>query len=84
MSMENPVERYLRNDRMPHIWCPSCGIGVTVNCFARALDESGLDLEQLAIVSGIDYSRKYLPPLLAKETSEKTDAGPESGPPQVR
>ena len=40
-------------DRMPHIWCPGCGIGTTVNCFARALDESGLDLEKLAIVSGI-------------------------------
>ena len=53
MSVDNPVERYLRNERMPHIWCPSCGIGITVNCFARALDESGLDLANLAIVSGI-------------------------------
>jgi 2-oxoglutarate ferredoxin oxidoreductase subunit beta len=53
MSVDNPVERYLRNERMPHIWCPSCGIGITVNCFARALDESGLDLDKLAIVSGI-------------------------------
>ena len=31
---------------MPHIWCPGCGIGTTVNCFARALLESKLDLEQ--------------------------------------
>jgi hypothetical protein len=31
---------YLRMDRMPHIWCPGCGIGTTVNCFARALTES--------------------------------------------
>jgi len=53
MSVDNPVERYVRNDRMPHIWCPSCGIGTTVNCFARAIDESGLDLDRLAIVSGI-------------------------------
>ena len=34
----NPVMPYLRQDRMPHIWCPGCGIGTTVNCFARALD----------------------------------------------
>ena len=27
----NPVERFLRTDRMPHIWCPGCGIGTTVN-----------------------------------------------------
>jgi 2-oxoglutarate ferredoxin oxidoreductase subunit beta len=53
MSAENPVEKYLRTDRMPHIWCPGCGIGTTVNCFTRAIDECGLDLDQLAIVSGI-------------------------------
>jgi len=27
----NPVEPFLRSDRMPHIWCPGCGIGTTVN-----------------------------------------------------
>ena len=27
----NPVEQFLRSDRMPHIWCPGCGIGTTVN-----------------------------------------------------
>ena len=31
----NPVEPFLRSDRMPHIWCPGCGIGTTVNCFAE-------------------------------------------------
>lgn len=34
---ENPVEQFLRTDRMPHIWCPGCGIGTSVNCFARAV-----------------------------------------------
>jgi 2-oxoglutarate/2-oxoacid ferredoxin oxidoreductase subunit beta len=53
MNVENPVEKYLRTDRMPHIWCPGCGIGTTVNCFTRAIDESGIDLDRLAIVSGI-------------------------------
>ncbi len=52
-SVENPVERYLRTERMPHIWCPGCGIGTTVNCFTRAIDESGFNLDNLAIVSGI-------------------------------
>jgi 2-oxoglutarate ferredoxin oxidoreductase subunit beta len=27
----NPVEPFLRSDRIPHIWCPGCGIGTTVN-----------------------------------------------------
>ncbi len=53
MSVENPVERYLRTDRMPHIWCPGCGIGTTVNCFTRALDECGIPMDRLAVVSGI-------------------------------
>jgi 2-oxoglutarate ferredoxin oxidoreductase subunit beta len=50
---ENPVNKYLRMERMPTIWCPGCGIGTTVNCFARALDESEIDLNTLAVVSGI-------------------------------
>jgi 2-oxoglutarate ferredoxin oxidoreductase subunit beta len=49
----NPVESFLRMDRIPHIWCPGCGIGTTVNCFTRALIESKIDLEHLALVSGI-------------------------------
>jgi 2-oxoglutarate ferredoxin oxidoreductase subunit beta len=49
----NPVEEFLRTDRMPHIWCPGCGIGTTVNCFTRALIDSKTDLKKLSIVSGI-------------------------------
>lgn len=49
----NPVESLLRMDRMPHIWCPGCGIGTTVNCFTRALETSGLDLTKVSVVSGI-------------------------------
>src|SRR5579863_799705 len=52
-DLMNPVESFLRSDRMPHIWCPGCGIGTTVNCFAQALIESKIDLESLALVSGI-------------------------------
>jgi 2-oxoglutarate ferredoxin oxidoreductase subunit beta len=52
-AIENPVEQFLRMDRIPHIWCPGCGIGTTVNCFARALVESKVDLRKTAIVSGI-------------------------------
>lgn len=50
---QNPVEPFLRMDRMPHIWCPGCGIGTTVNCFARALMDANTDLDRVAIVSGI-------------------------------
>jgi 2-oxoglutarate ferredoxin oxidoreductase subunit beta len=49
----NPVEPFLRMDRIPHIWCPGCGIGTTVNCFTRALIDSKVDMENLVVVSGI-------------------------------
>jgi 2-oxoglutarate ferredoxin oxidoreductase subunit beta len=52
-DITNPVERILRSDRIPHIWCPGCGIGTTVNSFARALIDSKVDLQSLAVVSGI-------------------------------
>lgn len=49
----NPVDKILRAERMPHIWCPGCGIGISVNCFANAIDKAKLDFEKLHIVSGI-------------------------------
>ena len=50
---ENPMEGFLRMDRIPHIWCPGCGIGTVVTSFADALKKSGLDMDKVAVVSGI-------------------------------
>src|SRR5512138_300671 len=52
----NPIEPVLRMDRLPHIWCPGCGIGTTVNSFARALLDSTMPLDRVAVVSGIGCS----------------------------
>jgi 2-oxoglutarate ferredoxin oxidoreductase subunit beta len=49
----NPIDEFLRKDRIPHIWCSGCGIGVVVSSFADALRKSNLDLNKVAIVSGI-------------------------------
>jgi len=49
----NPIEPFLRMDRIPTIWCPGCGIGTSMNSFARAIVESNIDTKNLAIVSGI-------------------------------
>jgi 2-oxoglutarate ferredoxin oxidoreductase subunit beta len=51
--MRNPIENLLRMDRIPHIWCPGCGIGTVVTSFAEALYKSGLDMDKVAVVSGI-------------------------------
>ncbi|MGQ9560553.1 MAG: 2-oxoacid:ferredoxin oxidoreductase subunit beta [Candidatus Oleimicrobiaceae bacterium] len=53
---EHPLEPFLRMDRIPHIWCPTCGIGTSVSCFLNALRDSGLPLDKVAVVSGIGCS----------------------------
>ena len=52
----NPVDSYLRVDRMPHIWCAGCGIGAAVGCFIRAIARAGLNPDKIALVSGIGCS----------------------------
>ena len=49
----HPMEDLLRMDRIPHIWCPGCGIGVAVTAFTAALEKANIDLDNLCIVSGI-------------------------------
>jgi len=50
---KHPMDDFMRMDRMPHIWCSTCGIGVTVNCFAKALEKCLVPLDELVVVSGI-------------------------------
>lgn len=50
---EHPMEKLLRMDRIPHIWCPTCGLGTTVTALAVALEQLQLDLNNVAVVSGI-------------------------------
>jgi 2-oxoglutarate ferredoxin oxidoreductase subunit beta len=53
LEAKNPIEGFLRMDRIPHIWCPGCGIGTVVTSFAEALKKSKIDLDKLSVVSGI-------------------------------
>jgi len=52
-EVAHPMEHLLRMDRIPHIWCPGCGIGTAVTAFAAALEKAKLDLDKVCIVSGI-------------------------------
>ncbi len=52
-ELRHPYDKFLRKDRIPHIWCEGCGNGIILNCFARALDELNMDLDKVAVVSGI-------------------------------
>lgn len=49
----HPMENLLRMERIPHIWCPGCGIGLAVTAFAAALDKAKIDLNKVVVVSGI-------------------------------
>ncbi|MDW7681277.1 MAG: thiamine pyrophosphate-dependent enzyme [bacterium] len=50
---EHPMEKLLRMDRIPHIWCSTCGIGTAVSCFIQALQRLDYPLDKVCIVSGI-------------------------------
>jgi len=50
---EHPKDSLLRQDRLPHIWCPTCGIGTVVGAFVEAIRESGIPEENFVVVSGI-------------------------------
>ncbi|MCP4567339.1 MAG: 2-oxoacid:ferredoxin oxidoreductase subunit beta [FCB group bacterium] len=47
------MENLLRMDRIPHIWCPTCGLGTAITALATGLEQLDLDLNKVAVVSGI-------------------------------
>ncbi|MCC7105219.1 MAG: 2-oxoacid:ferredoxin oxidoreductase subunit beta [Chloroflexi bacterium] len=49
----HPLDRLLRADRLPHIWCPGCGLGVATGAFVEAMEESGTPIDRHVVVSGI-------------------------------
>jgi 2-oxoglutarate ferredoxin oxidoreductase subunit beta len=53
---EHPLDGLLRTDRIPHIWCPGCGIGTVFSSCLIAMKNSGLNLQKMAMVSGIGCS----------------------------
>ncbi len=50
------IDKYMRTNRLAHIWCPGCGIGEIINGTIRAIDKVGLDQDRTVIVSGIGCS----------------------------
>lgn len=55
-QVKHPLDDLLRIDRIPHIWCPGCGIGTAFSSCLIAMRESGIDLEKTVMVSGIGCS----------------------------
>lgn len=55
-NTEHPLEALIRSDRIPHIWCPGCGIGTAFAAALTAMQASGIDLQKTCMVSGIGCS----------------------------
>jgi 2-oxoglutarate/2-oxoacid ferredoxin oxidoreductase subunit beta len=49
------VEKYIRRNALPLIFCPGCGDGTVLNVFIRAVEEAGV-FPDLALVGGIGCS----------------------------
>jgi len=52
-KLEHPMDDILRMDRIPHIWCPGCGLGSDVSAFVEGLKKAKVDFDKVAVVSGI-------------------------------
>lgn len=52
----HPNDFLLRTDRLPHIWCPGCGLGNIIGTFTKAVDKDPTPNHLHAIVSGIGCS----------------------------
>jgi 2-oxoglutarate ferredoxin oxidoreductase subunit beta len=49
----HPDDRYLKPGRIPHIWCPGCGLGIVLSAFIKAMDSLEIPIDETAVVSGI-------------------------------
>jgi len=52
------IEKFIHTERLPHIWCPGCGIGIVTGAFLRVLLSLGLKRENTVVVSGIGCSSR--------------------------
>ena len=53
IAKKHPLDEIIRSDRMPHSWCPGCGIGIAMRCYAQAILDSEIPIDQQVVVSGI-------------------------------
>jgi len=53
VPISHPAVDYLRMGRIPHIWCPGCGIGTLASCFIAGVKKLDIDRDKMVVVSGI-------------------------------
>lgn len=68
--------KYLREEILPSKFCAGCGCGTVLNCYAHAIDEMGLDPENVVSVTGIGCSSWIPSPYLKCDTLHTTHGRP--------
>jgi len=54
IQAEHSEYMYLRpTKKFPNVWCAGCGIGIVMGALIRAIDRTGLEKDDVALVSGI-------------------------------
>ena len=57
--MERSYEKYFRQNRLPHLWCPGCGNGIAMKAIVEAIEKKPeLTQDNTVIVSGIGCSSR--------------------------
>ncbi len=56
MEKVHPLEEYFRKERLPHIWCSGCGLGIAMSSLLYAIKELEIPREKISIISGIGCS----------------------------
>ena len=57
------MDKYIVKRNLPTIWCPGCGIGITLACMARAVHKLELDKKDVVLSVGIGcsgFSSRYV------------------------
>jgi 2-oxoglutarate ferredoxin oxidoreductase subunit beta len=67
----NPKDALLRAERLPHIWCPGCGLGIVAGCLVEAISTSGIPQDKHVVVSGIGCTSR-IPGYLNLDTYHTT------------
>jgi len=68
--------RYLREEVLPTAFCPGCGCGIVLNCYAHAVDELQLDPNDIIAVTGIGCSSWIPSPYFLGDTLHTTHGRP--------
>lgn len=63
----NPQRKHIRDDKLPHFFCPGCGCGQVLNYFLRAVDELKINLDNMVTIGGVGCTAR-IPIYLKSDT----------------